>query len=172
MNKPQVAIIMGSDSDLEVMAEAAEFLDKLQISYQMDILSTHRSPEETAKFATKAESLGTKVIIAAAGGAAALPGSIASLTTLPVIGVPIKSKSLEGLDSLLSMVQMPPGVPVATVGINGAKNAAILAAQILALPDPLISQKLQNFKKDMIKGIEVKSKKLKALGFRKYLMKK
>ena len=168
MKKAEVAIIMGSDSDLEVMADAAEFLEKLQIPYELDILSTHRSPKETADFAQKAKSIGVKVIIAAAGGAAALPGSIASLTTLPVIGVPIKSKSLEGLDSLLSMVQMPPGVPVATVGINGAQNAAILAAQILALSHPGISQKLEEYKKNMVKSVWEKSQKLKTEGYKKY----
>lgn len=172
MTKPQVAIIMGSDSDLEVMAEAAKFLEELQIPYHLDILSTHRSPEETASFAEKAKSQGIKVIVAGAGGAAALPGSIASLTTLPVIGVPIKSKSLEGLDSLLSMVQMPPGVPVATVAINGAKNAAILAAEILAVSDSGISQKLEDYKKNMVKGVQEKSQKLKIEGYKKYLNKK
>ena len=169
MNKTEVAIVMGSDSDLEIMTGATEFLEKLQIPYKLDILSAHRSPKETADFAQKAKSIGIKVIIAAAGGAAALPGSIASLTTLPVIGVPIKSKSLEGLDSLLSMVQMPPGVPVATVGINGAQNAAILAAQILALSDSGISQKLEQYKRNMVKSVQDKSQKLKAEGYRKYL---
>ncbi len=169
MNKTKVAIIMGSDSDLEIMAGAVEFLEKLQIPHSLDILSTHRSPKETADFAQNTQSTGIKVIIAGAGGAAALPGSIAALTTLPVIGVPIKSKSLEGLDSLFSMVQMPPGVPVATVGINNAQNAAILAAQILALSDPQISQKLEEYKNNMVKGIWEKSRKLKTQGYKKYL---
>ncbi len=159
---------MGSDSDLEVMTCAAEFLDKLQISYNMDILSAHRSPTETADFAQKAKEIGIKVIIAAAGGAAALPGSIAAHTTLPVIGVPIKSKSLDGLDSLLSMVQMPPGVPVATVGINSAQNAAILAAQVLALSDSDISKKLEDYKKSMVKSVWEKSQTLKTEGYKKY----
>lgn len=172
MNKPQVAIIMGSDSDLEIMSAAAEFLDKLQIPYAIDVLSAHRSPTETADFAQNAKSTGVKVIIAAAGGAAALPGSVAAHTTVPVIGVPIKSRSLEGLDSLLSMVQMPPGVPVATVGISGAQNAAILAAQILSLSDPGISQKLEEYKKSMVKGVKEKSQKLKAEGYKKYLNQK
>src|SRR3989338_7103299 len=127
MKKAQVAIVMGSDSDLEVMSEAAKVLDELDIPREISILSTHRAPEETASFTKTAQARGIKVIIAGAGGAAALAGSIASLTTLPVIGVPVNSKPLEGLDSLLSIVQMPPGVPVATVGINSAKNAAILA---------------------------------------------
>ncbi len=172
MNKPQVAIIMGSDSDLEIMSAAAEFFDKLQIPYTIDVLSAHRSPTETANFAQKAKGLGIEVIIAAAGGAAALPGSVAALTTVPVIGVPIKSKSLEGLDSLLSMVQMPPGVPVATVGINSAQNAAIIATQILALSDPGISQKLEEYKKSMVKSVKEKSQKLKAQGYKKYLNQK
>ncbi len=169
MSKAKVAIIMGSDSDLEIMADAAEILKKLQITCELDVLSAHRSPKETADFAQKAKSIGIKVIIAGAGGAAALPGSIAALTTLPVIGVPIKSKSLEGLDSLLSMVQMPPGVPVATVGINSAQNAAILSAQILALSNPDISQKLEEYKKNMVKGVGEKSQKLKTQGYKKYL---
>jgi 5-(carboxyamino)imidazole ribonucleotide mutase len=172
MKKAEVAIIMGSDSDLEVMSSAAELLEKLEIPYVMDVLSAHRSPAETADFAQKAKSIGIKVIIAAAGGAAALPGVAAALTTLPVIGVPIKSKSLEGLDSLLSMVQMPPGVPVATVGINGAHNAAILAAQILALSDSGVSQKLEEYKRSMVKGVREKSQKLKTEGYKKYLNQK
>lgn len=160
---------MGSDSDLAVMTDAAKFLESLQILYDLDILSTHRAPKETADFAQKAKSIGIKVIIAGAGGAAALPGSIASLTTLPVIGVPIKSKSLEGLDSLLSMAQMPPGVPVATVGINGALNAAILAVQILALSDTSILHKLEQYKQNMVKGVLGKSQKLKTEGYKKYI---
>src|SRR3989344_6586157 len=135
MTKPQVGILMGSDSDLEIMSEAAKILDDLGVKNEISILSTHRAAEETAKYAKSAKAKGLKVIIAGAGGAAALAGSIASLTTLPVIGVPVNSKPLEGLDSLLSIVQMPPGVPVATVGINSAKNAAILAAQIIAQAD-------------------------------------
>lgn len=172
MTKPQVAIIMGSDSDLETMAPAAEFLDKLEIPYIINILSAHRSPEETADFSKNAKTAGIKAIIAAAGGSAALPGSVAALTTLPVIGVPVKSKSLDGLDSLLSMVQMPPGVPVATVGINSAQNAAILAAQILSLSDSAISQKLEDYKKSMVKGVMEKSQKLKTEGYKKYLNQK
>lgn len=167
--KTQISIVMGSDSDLEIMSEAAKFLEELHIPHELNILSAHRSPEETLDFSKKAKSLGIKVIIAAAGGAAALPGSIASSTTLPVIGVPIKSKSLKGLDSLLSMVQMPPGVPVATVGINSAKNAAILASQILALSDSGISLKLLKFKKNIKKNVLAKSQNLKTIGYKKYL---
>ncbi len=172
MNKAKVAIILGSDSDLGVVSEAAKFLDEQEIAYDLNILSTHRTPQETINFAINAKANGFKVIIAAAGGAAALPGSIASLTTLPVIGVPIKSNSMEGLDSLLSMVQMPPGVPVATVAINGAKNAAILALEILATSDAGISTKLDNYKKGMKKNIQDKSKELKAKGYKKYLLDK
>lgn len=172
MKKAKVAIIMGSDSDLEVMSAAAEFFDKLQIPYIIDVLSAHRSPEETTNFARKAKDFGIEVIIAAAGGAAALPGVIAAHTTLPIIGVPIKSKSLDGLDSLLSMVQMPPGVPVATVGINSAQNAAIIAAQILALSDTAISQKLEEYKKSMVKGVKEKAQRLKTEGYKKYLNQK
>src|SRR3990170_5700564 len=130
---PQVAIVMGSDSDLEVMSEAAKVLDELSVSYEIAILSTHRVAEETSAFAKSAKQKGFKVLIAGAGGAAALGGSLASFTTLPVIGVPIKSKSLEGLDSLLSIAQMPPGVPVATVGVDGAKNAGLLAGKIIGV---------------------------------------
>jgi len=129
--KPQVSIIMGSTSDLPVMEKAAKFLDEIGIFFEMHALSAHRTPEEVEAFARGAEERGVKVIIAAAGMAAALPGVIAAQTTLPVIGVPIKGM-LDGLDALLSIVQMPPGIPVATVGVNGALNAAILAAQIIA----------------------------------------
>lgn len=140
-----VSIIMGSTSDLPVMEKAAKVLDDFHIPFEINALSAHRTPDEVAEFAKNAKSRGIKVIIAAAGMAAHLGGVIASMTTLPVIGVPIKS-SLEGLDSLLSIVQMPPGIPVATVGINGAMNAAILAVQILALSDNLIAEKLETYK--------------------------
>ena len=139
---PQVAIVMGSDSDLDVMSESAKVLDELSVSYEIAILSTHRVAQETADFAKGAKQKGFKVLIAGAGGAAALPGSIASLTTLPVIGVPIATKSLEGLDSLLSIVQMPLGVPVATVGINAAKNAGLLAVQIIATFNTSVAKNL------------------------------
>lgn len=140
-----VSIIMGSTSDLPVMEKAAKVLDDFHIPFEINALSAHRTPDEVAEFAKNAKSRGIKVIIAAAGMAAHLGGVIASMTTLPVIGVPIKS-SLEGLDSLLSIVQMPPGIPVATVGINGAMNAAILAVQILALSDNIIAEKLETYK--------------------------
>ena len=169
---PQVAIVMGSDSDLEVMSEAAKVLDELSVSYEIAILSTHRVAEETANFAKNAKQKGFKVLIAGAGGAAALPGSIASLTTLPVIGVPIATKSLEGLDSLLSIAQMPPGVPVATVGINGAKNAGLLAAQIIATFDTSVAKNLSEYKSKQKEDVLLKNKKLHQIGWLKYLKEK
>ncbi|OGD86373.1 5-(carboxyamino)imidazole ribonucleotide mutase [Candidatus Curtissbacteria bacterium RIFCSPHIGHO2_01_FULL_41_11] len=170
--KPQIAIIMGSDSDLEVMKDASKILDELHVKNESIILSTHRAPEETAKYAKEAKSRGVKVIIAGAGGAAALPGSIASLTVLPVIGVPIMTKSLEGLDSLLSIVQMPSGVPVATVGINSAKNAGLLAAQIIASTDPELFERITKYKNDMKKEVLSKNATLQKIGWRKYLRNK
>ena len=166
--KPQVGIIMGSDSDLEVMKDAALVLDELKVANEILILSTHRAPEETAKFAKGAKERGIKVIIAGAGGAAALPGSIASLTTLPVLGVPIDSK-LGGVDSLYSIVSMPPGVPVAAVGINSAKNAGILAAEIIAASDPKIAKNVQQFKDKIKQDVLAKNAKLQKLGWENYL---
>lgn len=167
--KAEVAIVMGSDSDLEIMSDAAKFLEQIDIAYEIMILSTHRAPEETTAFAKGAKEKGVKVIIAGAGGAAALPGAIAAVTTLPVIGVPIKSKSLEGLDSLLSIVQMPPGVPVASVGINSAKNAAILAAQIIAVGDSKIADKIKGYKQKLNSEVLEKNSKLQKIGYNKYL---
>ena len=138
-----VAIIMGSDSDWPVMEEAALVLDKFGISYSTAVVSAHRMPLEMVAFAQGAKSAGTKVIIAGAGGAAHLPGMVASLTTLPVIGVPVPLKNLDGMDSLLSIVQMPAGIPVATVGIGNAKNAALLAARILGVADSAIAAKVE-----------------------------
>ena len=166
---PRVGIIMGSDSDLEIMQEAAQFLEKLAIPYEMTIASAHRTPERMAEFVKNAHIRGIQVIIAGAGGAAHIAGVAASLTHVPVIGVPIKSRSMEGLDSLLSMVQMPPGVPVATMAINGGKNAGILAAQILATGDAQISAKLKEYKKEMEKSVVTKAEKLEAQGYKKYL---
>jgi len=143
---------MGSTSDLPVMESAAKFLNEMKIPFEMNALSAHRTPEKVEEFARNAHSRGIRVIIAAAGMAAHLPGVIAAMTTLPVIGVPIKA-SLEGLDSLLAIVQMPPGIPVATVGINGAQNAAILAAEILAVSDPDLHHKLVAFKEELKKKI-------------------
>lgn len=151
MSKNMVAIVMGSSSDLAIMAQAAEMLETFGIPYERKIISAHRSPEKVRQLAMTAKEKGIEVIIAGAGKAAHLPGVIASLTTLPVIGVPIKTSDLGGLDSLLSIVQMPAGVPVATVAINGAKNAAILAAQILALKHPAFAEKLQKFKEELAK---------------------
>jgi len=149
---PIVSIIMGSTSDLPVMEAAAKFLDDQKIPFEMNALSAHRTPEKVEKFAKGAQARGIKVIIAAAGMAAHLPGVIASMTTLPVIGVPVKA-SLDGLDALLSIVQMPPGIPVATVGINGALNAAILAAEMLALSDEAIQERMVAFKENLKKKI-------------------
>ena len=146
--KPLVSIIMGSTSDLPVMEKAAEFFDKMEIPFEMLALSAHRTPRQVEEFASQAKERGIQVIIAAAGMAAHLGGVIASLTTLPVIGVPIRS-SFDGMDSLLAIVQMPPGIPVATVGVNGALNAAILAAQILATGDNTIADKMENYKSSL-----------------------
>lgn len=145
----QVGIIMGSISDLEVMKNASEILDKFNIEYEVNIVSAHRTPKDLYEYAQLARERGLKVIIAGAGGAAHLPGMVASLTTLPVIGVPVKTKSLDGMDSLLSIVQMPKGVPVATVAINGAANAAILASQILSTNDENIAKTLEKYKLEM-----------------------
>jgi len=142
-DRKDVAIIMGSDSDWPVMEEAAQALDTFEISYSADVVSAHRMPEEMVEFAKTAASKGYKVIIAGAGGAAHLPGMVASLTTLPVIGVPVSLKNLDGMDSLLSIVQMPGGIPVATVGIDNAKNAGILAARIIGSADADISKKIE-----------------------------
>lgn len=145
-----VSIIMGSKSDLEVMKAAAEILKELGVSFELTIVSAHRTPDRMSTFAKEAKSRGIKVIIAGAGGAAHLPGMVAAYTVLPVIGVPVKSaNSIDGWDSVLSILQMPAGVPVATVALNGAKNAGILAAQIIATSDELLSQKLSAYKKDL-----------------------
>ncbi|MFI5114711.1 MAG: 5-(carboxyamino)imidazole ribonucleotide mutase [Terriglobales bacterium] len=164
MNKPLVSIVMGSDSDLEIMREAAKTLEEFGIAYEIDVTSAHRSPDRTADYARKAAGRGIRVIIAGAGGAAHLAGVIAAHTTLPVIGVPIPSTSLQGLDSLLATVQMPAGIPVATVAIGrpGATNAGILAAQIIALADATITKKLEALKEKLARGVEEKSKKLQA----------
>ena len=146
MSDIRIGIIMGSDSDLPVMQAAADMLDELGVPYEITIVSAHRTPRRLYEYAESAESRGLKVIIAGAGGAAHLPGMAAAITPLPVIGVPVKSSSLSGEDSLLSIVQMPPGVPVATVAINGAKNAAILAAQVLATADHALAQRVREYK--------------------------
>ncbi|HOI88588.1 MAG TPA: 5-(carboxyamino)imidazole ribonucleotide mutase [Lentimicrobium sp.] len=156
---PIVSIIMGSTSDLPVMKEAASILNDLHIPFEINALSAHRTPAEVEQFARSARDRGIKVIIAGAGMAAHLPGVIAAMTILPVIGVPIKA-SLEGLDSLLAIVQMPPGIPVATVGINGARNAGILAAQMIATGDAELQEKLLAFKEDLKKKIVEANKEL------------
>ncbi len=158
----KVAILMGSDSDLEVMREAEKRLDYFGIAYETRIMSAHRTPEIAGKYAASAEQRGLEVIIAGAGAAAHLAGAIAANTTLPVIGVPIDSSSLKGLDALLATVQMPAGIPVATMAIGkaGASNAGIIAAQILARKDPKISAKLAQFKKEMAAGVEERDCKL------------
>jgi 5-(carboxyamino)imidazole ribonucleotide mutase len=156
-NMKQISIIMGSDSDLEIMKEAANVLDEFKIPYEITVVSAHRTPDRMFSFAKEAKGRGIKVIIAGAGGAAHLPGMVASITTLPVIGVPVKLKTMDGLDSLLSIVQMPAGVPVATVAINNAKNAGILAAQILGTSNEEIAERIQEFKDKMKEEVERKA---------------
>lgn len=155
-----VGIIMGSDSDFEVMHEAAKMLEEFGIDYEITVVSAHRTPERMVEYAKTASERGLKVIIAGAGGAAHLPGMVASITVLPVIGVPVKLKALEGMDSLLSIVQMPGGVPVATVAINNAKNAGILAAQILAVSNNDLALKLQAYKDKMRTEVLEKAEKM------------
>jgi 5-(carboxyamino)imidazole ribonucleotide mutase len=162
--EPKVSIIMGSTSDLPVMEAAAKFLNDMHIPFEINALSAHRTPEKVEEFSKNAYRRGIRVIIAAAGMAAHLPGVIASMTTLPVIGVPIKA-SLGGLDSLLAIVQMPPGIPVATVSINGAQNAAILAAEILAVSDPGLHKKMVSFKDDLKKKIIKANEELEGVKF-------
>lgn len=167
--KPIIAIIMGSDSDLPVMSEAANVLDEFEIPYELTIVSAHRTPERMFEYAKNAADRGLKVIIAGAGGAAHLPGMTASLTTLPVIGVPVQTKTMSGLDSLYSIVQMPPGIPVATVAINGAKNAGLLALKILATCNIALQNKLIKYSKNLTQTVETKAQKLEANGYKKYL---
>lgn len=166
----QVGIIMGSDSDLEVMNEAAKILDEFKIAYEITVVSAHRTPERMFEYATSAKERGLKVIIAGAGGAAHLPGMVAAISILPVIGVPVKLKTMDGLDSLLSIVQMPAGVPVATVAINNAKNAGILAVQILAIHDVHLSHEITRYrekmKEEVMKKAEVVEGGRKRIGFK------
>ena len=162
----QVAIIMGSDSDLPVMQPAAEFLKTIGITFELTIVSAHRTPQRLLKYASEAKDRGFKVIIAGAGGAAHLPGMVASLTSLPVIGVPIKSSnSLDGWDSILSILQMPNGIPVATVALNASKNAGILAATIIGAFDEIIFKKIQDYKKLLESEVSEKIKKMKKDGW-------
>ncbi len=164
-----VGIIMGSDSDLPVMSEAAKVLDSFGISYELTIISAHRTPDRMYEYAKSAKDRGLKLIIAGAGGAAHLPGMTAAITTLPVIGVPVKTKALSGVDSLYSIVQMPGGIPVATVAINGAKNAGLLAAQILAAFDASLSEKVESYKKKLEQSVINKADKLEHIGYNEYL---
>jgi 5-(carboxyamino)imidazole ribonucleotide mutase len=165
----KVGILMGSDSDLPIMKDAVEVLKSFEVPYEISIISAHRTPEAAFEYAKTAEERGLEVIIAGAGGAAHLPGVIAALTTLPVIGVPIKSKTLNGLDSLLSIVQMPSGIPVATVAINGAKNAALLALHILSIKYPEIKEKLKKYREKMKNTVIEKNQKLQKEGLESFL---
>lgn len=167
----KIGIVMGSDSDLPVMSEAARILDEFSVEYELTIVSAHRTPEKLFDYANNAEQRGIKVIIAGAGGAAHLPGMIASSTPLPVIGVPVKSRTLDGIDSLYSIVQMPPGVPVATVAINGAFNAGLLALQILGCEDVKIREQIKRYKNELKNIVEKKAEELEELKYEKYLLK-
>lgn len=169
MNMAHVGIVMGSDSDLPVMAQAASFLERFQVPYEVRILSAHRSPDAALEYARNAAGRGLKVLIAGAGGAAHLAGVLAAVTTLPVIGVPIKTAALGGVDSLYAMVQMPKGIPVATVAIDGAANAAILAAQILAVHDPQLKARLAAYKAELAREVAARDAKLAQLGIEGYL---
>ena len=164
----KVGIVMGSDSDLKVMSKAADMLEELGISYEMNIISAHRDPDELITWARGAVDSGMKVMIAGAGMAAALPGMCAALTPLPVIGVPLAGSKLDGMDAVFSIMQMPPGVPVATVAIDGAKNAAILAAKILATSDDALLEKLVNYTKEMKEQVEAKNARLQEVGYKQY----
>lgn len=164
-----ISIIMGSDSDLPVMRQAADILKELAITFEVTIVSAHRTPERLFEFAKAAHERGVKVIIAGAGGAAHLPGMVASLSPLPVVGVPIKSSnSIDGWDSVLSILQMPNGVPVATVALNAAKNAGILAAQILGAHDPIVQQRMIRYKENLAEGVAVKYRRLEKEGYETY----
>lgn len=167
--KSVVGIIMGSDSDLQVMKDAAEILDQLEIPYELTVVSAHRTPDRLVTYAKEAREKGLKVIIAGAGGAAHLPGMIASMTALPVIGVPVKTRTLNGIDSLYSIVQMPPGIPVATVAINGAKNAGILAASIVGSSNDKVLDSVEKYKKELEDMVLNKAEKLEELKYGKYL---
>lgn len=167
--KPLVGIIMGSDSDLPLMQEAAIVLEEFRIPHEITIVSAHRTPDRMLEYAKSAEGKGLKVIIACAGGSAHLPGMTASYTTLPVIGVPRELKTLKGLDSLLSIVQMPPGIPVATVTINGAKNAGLLAARIIGTSDKGIQKKVADYQKNLEQQVLEKAEKLENMSYKDYL---
>ncbi|MFK7906164.1 MAG: 5-(carboxyamino)imidazole ribonucleotide mutase [Chitinophagales bacterium] len=165
-----VSIIMGSDSDLPIMSAAADFLKKLEIPFELTIVSAHRTPDRLMDFGANAHKRGIKVIIAGAGGAAHLPGMVAAISPLPVIGVPIKSRnSIDGWDSILSILQMPSGIPVATVALDGAKNAGILAASILGAYDAEILQKVADFKQELTNAVAAKYERLEEMGYEEYL---
>lgn len=171
--KPVVGIVMGSDSDLPVMYKAGEMLDKLGVPYEMTIVSAHRTPDRLTEYAKNAAGRGIRVIIAGAGGSAHLPGMIAAQTVLPVIGVPVQTKALGGVDSLYSIVQMPPGIPVATVAINGALNAGLLAAKILAAGgDAELTARVQAYADELKDTVEKKAAKLESIGYEAYLKQK
>lgn len=165
----KVGIVMGSDSDLPIMSKAAEILDQFGIDYDMTVISAHRMPDIFFDYAKSAESKGYKVIIAGAGGAAHLPGMAAAIFPMPVIGVPIHTKSLGGVDSLYSIVQMPGGIPVATVAINGGLNAGILAAKMLATSDPELLQKVKDYAAGLKEGVVAKKEKLENIGYKAYM---
>lgn len=167
--EPLVGIIIGSDSDLGVMSKTAEILDKLEIPYEFSIISAHRTPDRMYEYARQARKRGLKAIIAGAGGAAHVPGMVAAMTTVPVIGVPIQAKALDGMDALFSIYQMPPGIPVATVAINGALNAGILAAKIIATNDEALADRLEAYATNMKETVEKKAAKLESIGYSEYL---
>ncbi len=166
---PVVGIIMGSDSDLPVMAKAAEMLDQLQVPYELTVVSAHRTPDKMYQYAHTAKERGLKVIIAGAGGAAHLPGMTAAMTVLPVIGVPVQTKTLSGVDSLYSICQMPPGIPVATVAINGALNAGLLAAKIVAIEDAQLSARVEAYAKSLEEMVDQKAARLEDIKYQAYL---
>lgn len=168
----KVGIIMGSDSDLSVMSKAAEILDQLQIPYELTVVSAHRTPDRLYEYAKTAEERGLQVIIAGAGGAAHLPGMTAAMTVLPVIGVPVQTRTLGGVDSLYSICQMPPGIPVATVAINGAQNAGLLAAKIIGSTDLTIRERLKSYAKDLESVVLKKAEKLEKVKYKSYLEEK
>ena len=165
---PQVGIVMGSDSDLKVMEKAAAMLEELGIDYEMAIISAHREPDELIAWVRGAEERGEKVLIAGGGMAAALPGMCAALSRLPVIGVPLAGSKLDGMDAVFSIMQMPPGIPVATVAIDGAKNAAILAAKILAVGDEKILAKVKEYAKNLEEQVKAKNARLQEVGYKNY----
>lgn len=165
----KVGIVMGSDSDLPIMSEAAKILDSLNIDYELTIVSAHRTPKRLYEYGENAELKGIDVIIAGAGGAAHLPGMLASLTVVPVIGVPVQSKTMSGVDSLYSIVQMPPGIPVATVAINGAKNAGLLAAKMIGIGNESVKERLKAFAKEQENTVLHKANQVEQLGYESYL---